>query len=411
VGGFLGGGRAGRLISGFPPPHSKPDRPPDFIMSRHVILALGLALVATATALLLADVGFFEPPAHWLFARYEEESLWKGPPSPAWPWLATTTAGLAALLVAWVAVDHAGWSAKGAVLAATLGAVAFLSLTLAFYGVAFNPWPGLTAAALAFAMGCLLAETPAGRNHRQSQTLLGRRASRATLQAWSGPGLTPPWPAPAMRDGAALAVRVLSPPPSAEALAPHLAQLGRSLGDISRFLRARPGVVLDSPASDGVRAFFGFRPDSAGGDLDLAAQTALDLATFLREEAVLQAQAGQPAPSWGLGLSLGSLLTALHGPDEEKFWTASGAPAEQARQLAALNARHQTSILVGRRAAEALAARFNLRPVEGDAIHALLAAKPAPAPDELPLTAAHHEALADTPLAAPSPPEPPASKK
>ena len=54
-------------------------------MSRHLILALGLALVAAATALLLADVGVFESPTHWLFARYAGESLWKESPTTVWP--------------------------------------------------------------------------------------------------------------------------------------------------------------------------------------------------------------------------------------------------------------------------------------------------------------------------------------
>ena len=81
--------------------------------------------------------------------------------------------------------------------------------------------------------------------------------------------------------------------------------------------------------------------------------------------------------SWGLGVSVGPLLTGIHGPDSARFWTASGPAVEQARQLAALNARHLTTILVGRRAADVLASDFTLQPVEGDAIHALLAAKPA----------------------------------
>jgi hypothetical protein len=162
-------------------------------------------------------------------------------------------------------------------------------------------------------------------------------------------------------------------------------------------LRQRPGVVLDLPHGDGVRAFFGFRPNATGGDLEAAAQAALELSTFLREEAALQTHGGGPAVGWGLGLSLGSLVTGQHGPAPDTFWTASGPPAEQARQLAALNARHQTRILVGRRAAEALAAHFDLRAVEGDAIHTLLAAKPAPAHEELPPGATDHDALEDPP--------------
>jgi len=352
-------------------------------MSRHVILALGLALVATATALLLADVGIFEEPGRWLFARYQEESLLKDGAGAVWSWLPPAAAGLSAALVAWVAVDQASWGPKLAVLGATLGAVAFLSLTLAFYGLAFNPWPGLAAAALAFAMGCLLAETPATRSGRSDVSLADQRLSPATRQAWHGRAEPPPWAKPGGRESAVLSVRVLSPAPASGA-ALHLDQLGRALGEITRFLRQRPGVVLDTPASDGVRAFFGFRPETSGGDLDEAARAALELATFLREEATLQTQAGQPVPAWGLGLSLGSLLTGFHGPDPERFWTASGPAVEQSRQLAALNARHHTTILVGRRAAEALAARFDLRAVEGDAIHALLAPKPAPAPEDLP---------------------------
>jgi hypothetical protein len=346
-------------------------------MLRHFILALIPAFVATATGWFLADVGAFDGLGEWLVSRYKAESLWKSDPTPVWSWLLPAAASIGALLVAWVAVDHTSWGAKLAVLCSTLGATAFLSLTLAFYQMSFNPWPALASVTLSFAMGCLLGEMPANRRQRLSDSLLGPRLSPATLQAWAGRSDPPPWTTPGVRHGAVLAVRILSAPPSAESAATHLDQLGRTLGEVTRFLRARPGVVLDSPASDGVRAFFGFRPTAAGGDLPEAARAALDLADFLREEATLQTQAGHPALSWGLGVSVGPLLTGIHGPDSARFWTASGPAVEQARQLAALNARHLTTILVGRRAADVLASDFTLQPVEGDAIHSLLAAKPA----------------------------------
>jgi hypothetical protein len=379
-------------------------------MTRHLLLALGLALVAAATALLLGDVGLFDGPAHWLFDRYKGESLWKGEPAAAWPWLPPLVAGTAALLVAWVAVDLTAWSAKLAVVAAMLGAVAFLSLTLAFYGVAFSPWPGLTAAALAFTMGSLLAETPSSRQRRTSQSLLGGRAGTETLRAWDGRDEAPPWREAGLRECAVLAVRVLSPTPAGEAVGSHLDQLGRSVGEIRRLIVPRPGVILDGPASDGVRAFFGFRPGSTGGDLEAAAQTALEVAMFLSEEANLQAQSGKPSLAWGVGLSIGPLMTGMHGPPLEQFWTASGHAAEQARQLAALNARHHTRILIGRRAADALAGRFELRPVEGDAIHTLLAARSAPTAEDLTTSSVDHDLLADTtspPTPAPAPPPQP----
>jgi hypothetical protein len=103
-------------------------------------------------------------------------------------------------------------------------------------------------------------------------------------------------------------------------------------------------------------------------------------------------------------------MTGMHGPPSEQFWTVSGHAAEQARQLAALNARHHTRILIGRRAADALAGRFELRPVEGDAIHTLLAARPTPAADDLPPHSVDPDLLADaaTPAQpAPAPPSPP----
>ncbi|MFN0126999.1 MAG: hypothetical protein ACKV19_09995 [Verrucomicrobiales bacterium] len=350
------------------------------------MFALGLAAVATATALLLADAGVFEPLAGWLFAGFESESLsLKELAATSWPWLPVAVAALVAFVVVLVAVDATGWTSKLVVLATGLGAVGFLSLTLAFYGLAYDPWPALAAAGLAFAMGCLLAETPSSRQRRAARTLIGDRASPETLDAWSGRAVPAPWHAPTQREGAVLAVRLLSPAPAPEAVGPHLVQRSRSLGEVVRLLRARPGVVLDVPAGDSVRAFFGIRPESTGGDLEAAAHAALELATVLREEATLQAQVGKPSAVWGIGLSVGPLVIGLHGPEPHPFWTASGAPAEQARQLAALNARHHTSILVGRRAADALAARFELRAVEGDAIHALIAAKAPIAPEEFPL--------------------------
>jgi len=355
-------------------------------MTRHLILALGLALVASATALLLADVGAFEGLSRELFDRYRAESLWKGVPWPAWTWLPPLTTGVISLLVAWVAVDLVSWSAKLGVLGASLMAVGFLSLTLAFYGAAYAPWPALTAAVLAFAMGCALAETPSSRERREAAALLGTRTGPATLQSWTGRGLTAPWREPGVREAAVVSVRLLSPTPPAETIGLHLDQRARVSAEIIRLLRDRPGVILDAPASDGIRAFFGFRPDAVVGDLEAAAHAALEIATFLKDEAALQAQAGVPPLVWGIGLSFGPLVVGRHGSESERFWTASGTPAEQARQLAALNARHHTAILIGRRAADSLGARFEVRAVEGDAIHALLAVRPDPAHEELPLT-------------------------
>ena len=127
------------------------------------------------------------------------------------------------------------------------------------------------------------------------------------------------------------------------------------------------------------------RPVCAANGPDDAATAALALAGFLKEEATLAAQGGRPALTCGVGLSFGSLLCGKHGPDRSAFWTATGPAAEQARQLAVLNARHGTRILVGRRLAERLRERFELRLIDGEAVQTLLATKlDTPADDLLP---------------------------
>ena len=301
----------------------------------------------------------------------------------------------------------------------------FLSLTLALYGVAFNPLPSLLAATLAWVMGGLLAETPAGRRQREWQTVLGDRLAPASLTEWMKAADALPLDG-AVCEAAVLAVRVLDPLPTAPKAAAHLAAMRRVVNEGVEFLNKRGGAVLDVPAADGLRAFFGLGPKAAESGPDDAATAALALAGFLKEEATLAAQGGRPALMCGVGLSFGSLLCGKHGPDRSAFWTATGPAAEQARQLAGLNARHGTRILVGRRLAERLRERFELRVIDGEAVQSLVAAKldtPAddPVPDlpesEVAEEVARHapptanESLAPDPIS-PAPaatPQPPAS--
>lgn len=353
-------------------------------MSRHLIFAIAIAAFATATVLLLASAEVFTSLGQWLAAQYQREALLKGAIAPEWPWLGPVAAGLAALLVAWVAVDLSPWAVKLAVPVVTGVALVFLSLTLALYGMAFNPWPAIAGCGLAFAMGALLAETPASRRRREWHARLGDRAGAATLAEWDAAGEAP-WLGDGTREAAVLAVRALNPVPAPEKAADQLAMLRQVLEEAAKRLRHIPGVILDAPAGDGLRAFFGFSHRATQGGLDEAARAALDLARFFQEEATLRAQAEKPAAHFGIGLSHGTLLTGQHGPQGAAFWTASGQSAEQARQLAALNARHHSAILVGRRAAERLAAHFELKAVEGDVIHALLAPKAAAEAEETPL--------------------------
>ena len=343
-------------------------------MTRHCILAFVVALLCTVTAVVLAEAGVFEGAGRWLFAQYAAESLLKSTEPGNWTWLNPVVGGIATLVVAWVAVDVVPWSARTIVFAVAALMIVFLSLTFALYGVAFNPLPSLLSAMLAWLMGGLFAETPAGRRQREWHLVIGDRLAPTTFAEWmrSEDGL---FLDGEVREAAVLAVRVLDPLPTAQKARLHLAAIRRLINETRSFLIERGGVVLDVAAGDGLRAFFGFGPKGASSGPEDAAVAALALAGFLKEEATLAAQGGRPSLTCGIGLSVGSLLCGKYGPDPAPFWTATGPAAEQARQLAALNARHGTRILVGRRLAERIRDRFELCLIDGEAVQALVGAK------------------------------------
>lgn len=349
-------------------------------MLRHLAFTFGIVLLAATTVLVMADAGAFDALGTWLAQRYEAESFLVEA-RPAWPWLQPLAVILAAGLVAWVAVEPVTWAARFGVLGAAIVAAFFLSLTLALYGVVYNPFPAVLAAIAGFLMGGVLAETPNGRRQREWLELLGARADAATLAAWKEQPEDAPWTRPTVRETAVLAVRVLNPLPNPEEAAQRLTAMSCALEECARELKKRLGVVLEPVAGDGVRAFFGQLPVAAHGDLEAAADAALELAARWKESATNAAAEGAPPLQLGLGLSLGPLLAGRHGLAASPVWAATGPAAEQARQLASLNARHRTTILVGRRAAAVLRERFDVTAVEGDAIHKLIARKATATPE------------------------------
>lgn len=341
-------------------------------MLRHLAFTFGIVLLAATTVLVMVDAGVFDAAGAWLVQRYQAESL-LAEAQPAWPWVQPLAVVFIAGLVAWVAVEPVTWAARWGVLIAACVAVLFLSLTLALYGVTYNPFPALAAAGLGFAMGGLLAETPSGRRQREWLELLGGRVDAATLAAWKDLPEEAPWSRPAVRETAVLALRVLNPLPATEEAIARLTAMSRVLEECAAELKKRPGVVLEPVVNDGLRAYFGLLPNATDGGLEAAAEAALELAARWRPAPALATpKANEETPlEIGLGLSLGPLLTGRHGLSKAPVWAATGPAAEQARQLASLNARHRSTILVGRRAAALLRERFDLSAVDGDAIHTL----------------------------------------
>ena len=195
-----------------------------------------------------------------------------------------------------------------------------------------------------------------------------------------------------------VACRVIDPLPPAHQAAAQAETLGHLVAEAMAFLRRQPGAVLDLPAADGARAFFGLGGNDAAASLAAAAEAALALARHLQEEASLLAAAGRPAPKFGVGLSSGMLSAGLLGRAEAPCFTAFGPPAEQSRQLASLNARHGTCVLAGRRAAQLGRDRFEFRAIEGDSLHELTGARPVETHDD-PLVGSGDLDLHDSPPA------------
>ncbi len=365
------------------------------IMSRHFAVTLGIAVLVATTVLLLADAGVFGGSEAWLLAHYQSERLLKDGATVSAAWKAGSVA-VAALLVAWVASDELTRRLKLGFGGAALVAMALLSLTLVVYGQLFSPVPAMTAAVLALVMGLLVTETPGARTRRHWHQWTGDRATPATVDALAAafPGETP---GTTLVEAAVVACRVIDPLPPATQAAAHAETVGHLVAEATAFLRRQPSGVLDLPAADGARAFFGLAP---GGDpaasLAAAAEAALALARHLQEEASLLAAAGRPAPKFGVGLSSGVLSAGLLGRAEAPCFTAFGPPAEQSRQLASLNARHGTRVLAGRRAAQLGRDRFEFRAIEGDSLHELTGARAAESHDD-PLVGSGDLDLHDSP--------------
>ncbi|MGI8603093.1 MAG: adenylate/guanylate cyclase domain-containing protein [Verrucomicrobiales bacterium] len=360
-------------------------------MSRHLLATLIIAVPVSIAMLLLGDVPVFENVSRWLLQRFQAEGLAKGELTRV-AWLQAVSILASAFGVAWVAVDLGQAAPKIAIAAVASLLWGFLSLTLAFYGLFFDPFPSMAASILALASGLCFAETPRGRRTREIAQWFGSRVSQETLSKLRT--LAAPLDvAPETREVAVLACRVANVSRSGEKTAEVVKAARALLEDAADFLRGRPGVVLDLLESDGVRAFFGFLREPSGASTADACIAALELKAHLNEFAELNRQAGRSPLHFGIGVSTGPLLIGLLGTRSHPAGTASGAAADHARHLAATALRNREGILVGRRGAQLAAEHFELRPIDGESLHVLLGARDQPA-----------EELGVAEEAAPSPP-------
>ncbi len=314
-----------------------------------------IGVLVSATVLMLMSAGVFVPSALWLWGHYASESLVRGTGTEV-PWLQGLMVVAAALGLGWVSVDAGPRGAKLMVVLVAAVLLVFFSLTLTWYGVFFEPFSGLAAAALAFATGLCFAETPGNRARRELAELTRGRASAATLvrlaEAPVGDGV--------VRELAVLVVRPLGA--TGTDAAARLSALRRLVATASDFLLSRPGALLDVPQADAVRVFFGMTDGSGGRE---AVEAALALRSHLAEK-------GYAAGSCGIAVTAGLCLLGRHGPDGHPVLTATGATAENARALAGMNAKHGTEILLGRQVLQAAGEGLETRPVPGTELHELL---------------------------------------
>lgn len=333
-------------------------------MRRYWTISLSIGGGAAAVALALLWTGAFEVASEWLWRHWvargwaEEGAAMRLRP------VEILTVCLAGFGVAWGIVEATRIWQKAFVAVLAMAAAALLAPALALYGLRFDPFATLAAAALAAVGGFLFARTEEGRRKRLLEDALGLRVSASVFAELLEAPPRDPGMAGTAREVTTLVCRLFPPEGAKASESPvDLMKVGSLFArSVSAFLVAR-GAYVEEVGPERVRASFGMLRDEED-HAERACRAALDL------RGRLKGLAKECESRWflplrgGIGIGSGTMAVGLCGTPGRHFLAGLGGEADFADRLALANARFGSDVLIGPGVYRLVRERFEVRPLE-----------------------------------------------
>ncbi len=332
-------------------------------MRRYWMISLAIGGGAALVVLALLWGGALKWATAWLADFYAEKRWSVTPEFARVRWIEIPVMVGAAFAAAAVTVEAAYLWQKLVVTAVLLKILAMLSPTLALYGILFDPFPPLLAAALASGGGLVFSQTDWGRRRRLLEEALGYRVSSAVFTEMLDAPQEPEF-AGARREASTLVCRLFLPgSPREDARTAEVLSMGSLfLRTVSAFLLAR-GAYLEEAGPERVKATFGMLKDEPDHAMR-ACGAALDLRGRLRALSIECESRWFRAPGWGIGIGSGSMVVGLCGTPGRYFFSGVGGEADFADRLALANLRYGSDLLISPDTYRLVSQSFEVRPME-----------------------------------------------
>lgn len=332
-------------------------------MQRYVFTAISIGAGAALLTIVAVAFGAFSASAAWLEELYVSRGLLKVPTVIHYLWIEVLVVLAVSIGVAWCVIDLSQVAQKILVCGCAALLLLGLSLTMALYGVLFEPFSALGAGLLAAAGGFVFAGTERGIRKRLLQDVLGLRVSHATFNKLLEANEPPEFEA-GVRNVTVLTCRIFNHADLCEKLeASDLIKMNNLfLRTVSTFLTSR-GAYLDESGPELVRVFFGM-VQSDDKHAEEACRAALELRSQLKtlnEEC--ETLWYQPIHC-GIGISSGPMAVGVCGSREHYYYSGIGAETDFSRRLASANSRYRSDLLVGPETYLLVVGQFEFRPME-----------------------------------------------
>lgn len=269
---------------------------------------------------------------------------------------------LVAFVSAWVCMELPRPFSRAAYLAGAVFLTLLISPALAFCGVLFEPFSGITAILVAGVFGMILGATEAGkRRHTLLRYFVGRLSTDNFQKLVNAPKATD---ISGKRELTVMTCRILNYADLSAQMEPHDLEKFSSLflQATAEFLVAR-GAYLDMCNAEGVRVFFGMPVEDSEHALH-GCQTALELRQRLINLDQEMQNRWHRKPSFGVALATGPMSIGLFGFREFQFYSAVGEALDFSRRLCSINLIYGSHILVNARTFHLTKDHMEMRPME-----------------------------------------------
>jgi len=269
---------------------------------------------------------------------------------------------LVAFVSAWVCMELPRLFSRAAYLAGAVFLTLLISPALAFCGVLFEPFSGVSAILISGICGMILGATEAGqRRHTLLHYFVGRLSTdkfQKLVNAKEAVDIS------GKRELTVMTCRILNYADLSAQMEPHDLENLSSLflQATAEFLVAR-GSYLDMCNAEGVRVFFGMPVEDAEHALH-GCQTALELRQRLVNLDQEMQNRWHRKPAFGVALATGPMSIGLFGFREFRFYSAVGEALDFSRRLCSINLIYGSHVLVNARTFHLTKDHLEVRPME-----------------------------------------------